>query len=188
MKMNQILEKYKLTKTFEVDLDVDKEVFIRIFKEMIQKGFYSPFLVVFDDVKPGDKKYIGRIHPSHFKIRERFVVDKNASNNLAIVQSEFYTDKTKLKVKTKIIGMEFLPFILRVVFLGIYLLAMLLVIIEACIPPIEMNYDISYILPIIIVTLVVFVLTYVPYKNAKINVKEKEKDIKALYLTIERKN
>ena len=44
MKINEILKKYKLIKTFETELNVEKEVFIKEFKQMTKKENKIPFL------------------------------------------------------------------------------------------------------------------------------------------------
>lgn len=173
MGINRILEKYKLIKTFERELNVEKEVFINEFRQMTQKGYYTPFLIMFDIIKSENKKYIGNINSKSFKIRERFTLDNSLTNNFAIVKSEFYTKDNKLKVKTTIQGMDILPFILRVILFGIYLLIMLLLLIETLIPTIQTDIDIAYILPPIFVTIIVGFITYLPYRIAKKNVTNK---------------
>ena len=186
MGINKILEKYKLVKTFERELNVEKEVFINEFRQMTQKGYYSPFLIMLDIIKSENKKYIGNINSKSFKIRERFTLDNSFANNFATVQSEFQTKDNKLKVKTTIQGMETIPFILRVIIFGIYLLVMLLLVIEILIPPIQTEIDIAYILPPIFVTVFVGFLTYLPYRIAKKNVVNKKNDIDIIYQLIEK--
>ncbi|WGH75647.1 hypothetical protein P8625_00350 [Tenacibaculum tangerinum] len=186
MGINKILEKYKLSKTFETELNVEKEVFINEIKQMTQKGYYTPFLIMLDIVKSENKKYIGDINSKNFKIRERFTLDNSLINNFATVKSEFHTKDDILKVKTTIQGMEMLPFILRVILFGIYLLMMLLLVIEILIPPIQTDIDIAYILPSVFVTIFVGFLTYFPYRIAKKNVVNKKNDIEILYQLIEK--
>jgi len=186
MGINKILEKYKLVKTFERELNVEKEVFINEFRQMTQKGYYSPFLIMLDIIKSENKKYIGNINSKSFKIRERFTLDNSFANNFATVKSEFQTKDNKLKVKTTIQGMETIPFILRVIIFGIYLLVMLLLVIEILIPPIQTEIDIAYILPPIFVTVFVGFLTYLPYRIAKKNVVNKKNDIDIIYQLIEK--
>ena len=139
-----------------------------------------------DIIKSGNTKYIGDINSKSFKIRERFIIDNSLANNFATVKSEFHTKGDKLKVKTTIQGMEVLPFILRVILFGIYLLIMLLLVIEILIPPIQTEIDISYILPPVFVTIIVGFLTYLPYRNAKKNVINKKNDIDIIYQLIEK--
>ena len=186
MEINRILEKYKLIKTFERELNVEKEVFINEFKQMTQKGYYTPFLIMLDIIKSENKKYIGDFNSKSFKIREKFTLDNSFANNFATVKSEFHTKNNKLKVKTTIQGMEIIPFILRVIIFGIYLLVMLLLVIEILIPPILTEIDLAYVLPPIFVTIFVGFLTYLPYRIAKKNVMNKENDIDIIYQLIEK--
>jgi len=186
MGINRILEKYKLIKTFERELNVEKEVFINEFRQMTQKGYYTPFLIMLDIIKYENKKYIGNINSNSFKIRERFTLDNSFANNFATVKSEFQIKDNKLKIKTTIQGMEIIPFILRVIILGIYLLVMLLLVIEILIPPVQTEIDIAYILPPIFVTIFVGFLTYLPYRIAKKNVVNKKNDIDIIYQLIEK--
>ena len=186
MGINRILEKYKLTKTFETELNVEKEVFINEFKQMTEKGYYTPFLIMFDIFKSENKKYIGDINSENMKIRERFTLDNSFANNFATVKSEFKVENKKLKVRTKIQGMEIIPFILRVIIFGIYLLTMLLLVIEILIPPIQTEIDMAYVLPPIFVTIFVGFLTYLPYRIAKKNVANKKNDIDIIYQLIEK--
>ncbi|WP_025744131.1 hypothetical protein [Aquimarina pacifica] len=186
MKINKILEKYNLIKTFETELNVEKEVFIKEFRQITEKGCYSPFLIMLDNFKSENKKYIGTINSGGFIIREKFIIDNFATNNFAIVKSEFHNENNKLTVKTVIKGMEFLPFALRLIIFGIYLLTILLLVIEMLIPPIQTDIDMAYILPPIFVTIFVYFLTYRPYKIAKKNVIEKKDDVNLIYQTIEK--
>ena len=186
MGINRILEKYKLIKTFERELNVEKEVFINEFRKITQKGYYTPFLIMLDVIKSENTKYIGNINSKGFKIRERFTLDNSFTNNFATVKSEFQTKDNKLKVKTIIQGMEIIPFILRVIIFGIYFLAMLLLVVEILIPPIQTEIDIAYILPSIFVTIFVGFLTYLPYRIAKKNVVNKINDIDVIYQLIEK--
>ncbi|WP_299314681.1 hypothetical protein [uncultured Aquimarina sp.] len=181
MEINRILEKYKLTKTFETELNVEKEVFINEFKQITQKVYYTPFLIMLDLIKSDNKKYIGDINSKSFKIRERFTLDNSFDKNFATVKSEFHTKDNKLKIKTTIIGMEIIPFILRVIIFGIYMLIMLLLLIEILIPPIQTEIDMAYVLPPIFVTIFVGFLTYLPYRIAKRNVENKKNDIDTIY-------
>ena len=186
MGINRILEKYKLIKTFERELNVEKEVFINEFRQMTQKGYYTPFLIMLDVIKSENKKYIGDINSKSFKIRERFTLDNSFANNFATVKSEFHTKDNKLKIKTTIQGMEVLPFILRVIIFGIYLLVMLLLVVEILIPPIQTEINMAYVLPPIFVTIFVGFLTYLPYRIAKKNVANKKNDIDIIYQLIEK--
>ena len=186
MEINKILEKYKLTQTFESELNVEKKVFINEFKRMTGKGYYTPFLIMLDIINPENKKYIGNINSKSFKIRERFIIENSILNNFSIIKSEFKTENNKLKVKTTIQGMEIIPFILRVIIFGIYLLVMLLLVIEILIPPIQTEIDIAYVLPPIFVTIFVGFLTYLPYRTAKKNVVNKKNDIELIYQLIEK--
>lgn len=187
MGINRVLEKFKLIKTFERELNVEKEVFINEFRQITQKGYYTPFLIMLDVIKSENTKYIGNINSKGFKIRERFTIDNSFTNNFATIKSEFQTKDNKLKVKTTIQGMEIIPFILRVIIFGIYLLAMLLLVIEILIPPTQTEIDIAYILPPIFVTVFVGFLTYLPYRIAKKNVVNKKNDIDIIYQLIEKK-
>jgi hypothetical protein len=186
MGINNILEKYKLIKTFETELNVEKETFINEFKKMTEKGYYTPFLIMFDLLKPENKKYIGNFKESNFIIRERFTLDNSFANNFASVKSEFHTEDNKLKIKTIIKGMEIIPFILRVILFGIYLLTMLLLVIEQLIPPISTEIDMAYIYPPIFVTIFVGFLTYLPYRIAKKNVVNMKNNIDIIHQLIEK--
>jgi len=186
MGINNILEKYKLIKTFETELNVEKETFINEFKKMTEKGYYTPFLIMFDLLKSENKKYIGNFKEDNFIIRERFTLDNSFANNFATVKSEFKIENNKLKVKTKIQGMEIMPFILRALIFGIYLLVMLLLLIEILIPPIQTEIDMAYVLPPVFVTIFVGFLTYLPYRIAKKNVVNKKNDIDIIYQLIEK--
>jgi hypothetical protein len=186
MGINKVLEKYKLIKTLETELNVEKETFINEFKKMTGKGYYSPFLIMFDLLKSENKKYIGNFKESSFIIRERFTIDNSFANNFATVKSEFYSENNKLKIKTIIQGMEIIPFILRAIIFGIYLLTMLLLVIEMLIPPIQTDIDMAYVLPPIFVTIFVGFLTYLPYKIAKKNGVNMKKNIDIIYQLIEK--
>ncbi|TXE13819.1 hypothetical protein FUA26_01695 [Seonamhaeicola algicola] len=170
MGINRILEKYKLIKTFERELNVEKQVFISEFRQMTQKGYYSPLLIMLDIIKSENKKYIGDINSKSFKIRERFTLDNSFANNFATVKSEFQSKDNKLKVKTTIQGMEVIPFILRIMIFGIYSLLMFIAILEILLILFSSDakhIDGSMIMgPIILTTLVGF-LTYLPYRIAK---------------------
>jgi hypothetical protein len=186
MGINTLLEKYKLIETFETELNVEKETFINEFKQITGKGYYTPFLIMLDIINPENKKYIGDINSKSLKIRERFIIDNSIMNNFASVKSEFHSEDNKLKTKTIIRGMEIIPFILRVILFGIYLLTMLLLVIEQLIPPISTEIDIAYILPPIFVTIIVGFFTYHPYRIAKKNVSEMKENIKLIYELIEK--
>lgn len=186
MGINKILEKYKLINTFETELNVEKETFINEFKKMTEKGYYTPFFIMFDLLKSENKKYIGNFKDGNFIIRERFTLDNSFSNNFASVKSEFYTEDNKLKIKTIIRGMEIIPFILRTIIFGIYLLTMLLLVIEQLIPPISTEIDMAYIYPPIFVTIFVGFLTYLPYRIAKKNVINMKNNIDIIYQLIEK--
>ncbi len=189
MGINRILEKYKLTKTFETELNVDKEVFITEFKQITQKGYYTPFLIMLDVIKSDNKKYIGDINSKSFKIRERFTLDNSFANNFATVKSEFQTKDNKLKVKTIIQGMEVIPFILRIIIFGIYSLLMFIAILEILLMLFSSDakyIDGSMIMGPIILTTFVGFLTYLPYRIAKKNVENKKNDIDIIYQLIEK--
>jgi hypothetical protein len=186
MGINTLLEKYKLIETFETELNVEKETFINEFKQITGKGYYTPFLIMLDIINPENKKYIGDINSKSLKIRERFIIDNSITNNFASVKSEFHSEDNMLKIKTIIRGMEIIPFILRVILFGIYLLTMLLLVIEQLIPPISTEIDITSILPPIFVTIIVGFLTYYPYRIAKKNVLEMKENIKLIYELIEK--
>ncbi|MCL7765469.1 hypothetical protein MPF19_18785 [Polaribacter sp. Z014] len=186
MGINRLLEKYKLIDIFETELNVEKEIFINEFKKMIGKGYYTPFLIMLDIINPENKKYIGDINSKCLKIRERFIIDNSITNNFASVKSEFYKERNTLKIKTEIRGMEIIPFILRILIFGIYLLTMLLLLIETLIPPIQTEIEIAYILPPIFVTIIVGFLTYYPYRIAKKNVLEMKKNMKVINELIEK--
>ena len=186
MGINNILEKYKLIKTFETELNVEKETFINEFKKMTEKGYYTPFLIMFDLLKSENKKYIGNFKKGNFIIRERFIIDNSLANNFASVKAEFHTENNKLKIKTIIRGMEIIPFILRAILFGIYLLTMLLLVIEQLIPPISTEIDMAYIYPPIFVTIFVGFFTYLPYRIAKKNVVNMKNNIDIIYQLIEK--
>ena len=186
MGINNILEKYKLIKTFETELNVEKETFINEFKKMTEKGYYTPFLIMFDLLKSENKKYIGNFKKGNFIIRERFTIDNSLANNFASVKAEFHTENNKLKIKTIIRGMEIIPFILRAILFGIYLLTMLLLVIEQLIPPISTEIDMAYIYPPIFVTIFVGFFTYLPYRIAKKNVVNMKNNIDIIYQLIEK--
>ena len=82
--------------------------------------------------------------------------------------------------------MAVLPFILRVIIFGIYLLVILLLVVETLIPPIQTEIDMLYVLSPIFVTIFVGFLTYLPYKIAKENVTNKKNDIDTIYQLIEK--
>ncbi len=186
MGINKLLEKYKLIKTFDTELNVDKELFVNKFKQMTENGYYSPILRVFDIFIPKSKKYVGDITESNLKIRKKYNLLNFSGLNTSEVKSEFYSENNKLKVKTTIQGMKIIPFILRVIILLIYILVMLLLVLEILIPPIQTDIDISYILPPLLVTFFVYLLTYLPYRIAKKNIIEMKNNIEIIYETIEK--
>jgi hypothetical protein len=189
MGINNILEKHKLIKTFETELNVEKETFINEFKKMTEKGYYTPFLIMFDLLKSENKKYIGDFKKSNFIIRERFIIDNSFANNFATVKSEFYTENNKLKVKTKIQGMEILPFILRMIIFGIYSLLMFVAILEILLMLFSSDakyIDGSMIMGPIILTIFVGFLTYLPYRIARKNVVNMKNNIDITYQLIEK--
>ena len=186
MGINNILERYKLIKTFETELNVEKETFINEFKKMTEKGYYTPFLIMFDLLKSENKKYIGNFKKGNFIIRERYTIDNSLANNFASVKAEFHTENNKLKIKTIIRGMEIIPFILRAILFGIYLLIMLLLVIELLIPPISTEIDMAYIYPPIFVTIFVGFFTYLPYRIANKNVVNMKNNIDIIYQLIEK--
>jgi hypothetical protein len=153
---------------------------------MTEKGYYTPFLIMFDLLKSENKKYIGNFKKGNFIIRERFIIDNSLANNFASVKAEFHTENNKLKIKTIVRGMEIIPFILRVILFGIYLLTMLLLVIEQLIPPISTEIDMAYIYPPIFVTIFVGFLTYLPYRIAKKNVVNMKNNIDIIYQLIEK--
>ena len=186
MEINKLLEKYKLIKTFETELNVDKELFVNEFKQMTEKGYYPPILRIFDIFIPKSKKYVGDITESNLKIRKKYNFLNFSKLNTSKVKSEFHTENNKLKVKTTIQGMKIIPFILRVIILLIYILTMLLLVLEILIPPIQTDIDISYILPPLLVTFFVYLLTYLPYRIAKKNIIKMKNNIEIIYETIEK--
>ncbi len=189
MTINKILEKYKLTRTFETELNVEKEFFINEFKQITEKEHYTPFFIMLDIFYSGNKKYIGNINSNNFKIRERFIIKNSFANNFASVKSDFYVENNKLKVKTKIQGMEILPFILRVIILGIYSLLMLTTFLEILLMSLSSDaqyIDISMVMGPIMLSVFVVLLTYTPYKTAKKNVVNKKNDIDLIYQLIEK--
>jgi len=102
--------------------------------------------------------------------------------NSTIVKAEFKEENDKLNVRTVLQGMEFLPFLLRVIIFGIYLLLMLLFMIEAIVD--SFDFNIEYLLPPLILTLVVALLTYLPYLRAKKNIILKREDIELIFENI----
>lgn len=181
MGINKVLEKFKLVKTFDAELNVGKEAFINTFKKRTEKGYYPSFLMIFDHLKTENKKYIGDFKENSFIIRQRFIVDNALTNNFASVKFEFYQQNNKLNVKTRIRGMEIIPFILRVIIFGIYLLMMLLLVIELLMAPLPTEIDMAYVFPPIFITILVGFLTYLPYRIAKKNVVNMENDIDVIY-------
>ncbi|RBW62502.1 hypothetical protein DS884_02560 [Tenacibaculum sp. E3R01] len=189
MGINRILEKYKLIETFERELSIDKEYFISEFRQMTQKGYYSPLLIMLDIIKSENKKYIGDINSKSFKIREKFTLDNSFANNFATVKSKFQTKNNKLNVKTTIQGMEVIPFILRILIFGIYSLLMFIAILEILLMLFTSDakyIDGSMIMGPIILTIFVGFLTYLPYRIAKKNVVNKKNDIDIIYQLIEK--
>lgn len=189
MGINRILEKYKLIETFERELSIDKEDFISEFRQMTQKGYYSPLLIILDIIKSENKKYIGDINSKSFKIREKFTLDHSFANNFATVKSKFQTKNNKLNVKTTIQGMEVIPFILRILIFGIYSLLMFIAILEILLMLFTSDakyIDGSMIMGPIILTIFVGFLTYLPYRIAKKNVVNKKNDIDIIYQLIEK--
>ena len=192
MGINKILEKHNLINVFETELNVQKETFINEFKSITEKSYYSPFLIMFDLNKSEEKKYLGNISSSSFRIREKFKIPKgftlkySNAENFASVKSDFFVENKKLKVKTKIQGMEAFPFILRVLISTLYLLVMLVFFIEILFSQSLNEIEIEDILPAIFITLIVMFLTYIPYKRAKKNVEKKKKEIELIYDKIEK--
>ena len=191
MGIYKVLEKYGLLKTFETELNVEKDFFISEFKRITENGYYTPFLIMLDVIKSDNKKYIGDIDTKSLKIRQKFVVNNNSSaNNFAIVKSEFHSKDDKLKVKTIIQGMEILPFIIRVIILGIYSLLMFMALLEVLLMLFSSDaqyIDESMVMGPIILTIFVGFLTYLPYRIAKKNVIDKKNDIDLLYQLIEKR-
>lgn len=186
MGIYNLLEKYNLIKTFETELNVEKEIFVNEFKQMTEKGYYSPILGIFDIFSSENKKYVGEVTEKKLKIREKYDFESFTGINTSKVKSEFYTENNRLKVKTIIQGMEILPFILRVIILVVYILTMILLVVEILIPPILTDIDIAYILPPIFLTLFVYFLTYSPYRIAKKNIVEMKNNIEIIYQLIEK--
>jgi hypothetical protein len=186
MGINKILEKYNLIKTFETELNVEKKVFVNEFKQMTEKGYYSPVLGIFDIFSPRSKKYVGDVTEKNLKIRENYNFENFTGINTSKVKSEFYTENNKLKVKTTIQGIEILPFILIVIIWVIYILTMLLLVVEILIPPILTDINIAYILPPLFVSFFVYLLTYLPYRIAKRNIVEMKNNIEIIYQLIEK--
>lgn len=185
MQVNKILEKYKLLISFEVELDVDEQTFIKGLEELTNKGYYTSFLISFDCFKSKNREYIGNIKSNSLRIRERFGVHNARMTNRfnsTIVKAEFKEEYDKLNVRTVLQGMEFLPFLLRVIIFGIYLLLMLLFMIEAIVD--SFDFNIENLLPPLILTLVVALLTYLPYVRAKENITLKRKDIELIFENI----
>ncbi|PTX43534.1 hypothetical protein C8P64_2062 [Christiangramia gaetbulicola] len=187
MVVNKILKKYKLLRSFEVDLNVEKEAFIKELKNFTENGYYTPFLIMLDVFKSENKMYIGNIKSNSFKIRERFKIDNSWQNNFATVKAEFYEENDKLKIKTIIQGMEFFPFILRALIFVIYLVIMFLLVIELLIPPIDFEIEIAFLLPPLMLTIFVGFLTYLPYRIAKNNIVNKKDDLDLIFQGIEKR-
>ena len=189
MRINKLLEKYKLTKTFETELNVDKDVFVNEFKQITEKGNYSPILGVFDAFSPRTRKYVGDISDSRLKIRESFDFESFKGINTSKVKAEYSSDKRTLKVKTQIIGIEIVPFLFIGIIFLFYLLLMLIAILEILLMLFSSDakyIDSSMLFGPLILTLFAYFLTYLPYRIGKENVIEMKNNIEEIYQLIEK--
>ena len=184
MEIQKLFLKLNLIKIFKTRLNVDKKHFIKELDILIDKGYYSPVLAVFDIFSPNSKKYIGDINDNELKIRERYDFENFRGIKNSKLKAKYHIDNDNLNIETTIQGMSIIAFILRCFILIIYSLMMLLLIIEAIMPPI--NFDIAYVYPPIFVSFIVFILTYLPYLNARKSVRNMKTDIERIYEQIEK--
>ncbi|REE24857.1 hypothetical protein DFQ09_103163 [Winogradskyella pacifica] len=189
MGINEILEKYNLIKTFETELNVEKEVFINEFELMTEKGYCSPILGIFDVFSSRTKKYIGDINKNKFQIRERYDFESFGGINTSKIKAEYKSEKNILKVKTEILGMEIIPFLIIGMLFIIYALLMFVAILEMLLMLFSSDakyIDSSMLLGPIILTVFAYFLTYLPYRIGKKNVAEMKNNIEIIYQLIEK--
>ncbi len=189
MGINKILEKYNLIKTFETKLNVEKNVFVNEFKQMTEKGYYSPILGIFDVFSSRTKKYVGDINNNKFQIRERYDFESFGGINTSKVKAEYNSEKNILKIKTEIFGMEIIPFLIIGIVFIIYALLMFVAILEMLLMLFSSDakyIDSSMLLGPIILTVFAYFLTYLPYQIGKRNVVEMKNNIEIIYQLIEK--
>ena len=189
MGINKFLEKYNLIKTFETELNVEKEVFVNEFEQMTEKGYYSPILGIFDIFSARTKKYVGDINDNKFQIRERYDFESFGGINTSKIKAEYKSEKNILKVKTEIFGMEIIPFLIIGMIFIIYALLMFVAILEMLLMLFSSDakyIDSSMLLGPIILTVFAYFLTYLPYRIGKKNVAEMKNNIEIIYQLIEK--
>jgi hypothetical protein len=189
MGIHKILEKYNLIRTFETELNVEKELFISEFKQMTEKGYYSPILAIFDVFSSRTKKYVGDIYDNRFQIRERYNFENFGGINISKVKAEYITKENILKVKTQILGMEFILFLFIGIVFILYSLIMFVAILELLLMLFSSDakyIDSSMLLGPLILTVFAYFLTYLPYRIGKKNVAEMKNNIEIIYELIEK--
>lgn len=189
MGINKILEKYNLIKTFETKLNVEKNVFVNEFKQMTEKGYYSPILGIFDVFSSRTKKYVGDINNNKFQIRERYDFESFGGLNTSKVKAEYNSEKNILKIKTEIFGMEIIPFLIIGIVFIIYALLMFVAILEMLLMLFSSDakyIDSNMLFGPIILTVLAYFLTYLPYQIGKRNVVEMKNNIEIIYQLIEK--
>lgn len=189
MGLNKQLQKYGLINTFETELNVDKETFINEIDRVTEKGSYSPILALFDIFTSSDKEYVGKINKNSLQIRKKIVLQFLHFTNTAGVKAQYSSNNRALKIETKIIGMEIFPILMLGFIFIIYSLLMLISILEILLMIFssEIEYiDSSMIVGPIILTILAFLIVFLPYRNNKNNVIKMTREIEILYKHIEK--
>ena len=189
MGLNKCLEKYGIINRFETELNIDKETFINEINRITEKGSYSPVLALFDIFISSDKEYVGKVNGNSLRIRKRFVLQFLHFTNTAGIKAQYNSNNKVLEIKTKIIGMEIVPIIMLGFIFIIYSLLMLIALLEILLMVISSEFeyiDSSMIVGPIILTILAFLITFLPYRNNKNNVKKMTKEIQVLYEQIEK--
>ena len=189
MRINKILEKYSLLKTFETELNIEPEVFVGEMKKLTEKGYYSPILATFDIFSSHKKRFVGYINNKSFTIRETYYFKNKILLNTSKVKAEYYKDNGALKIKTQIRGMKILPFILRGIIALICLLLMSIALLEILLMSFSSDsehVDVNMISGPLFLTFFIYLFTYLPYQIGKKNTSKMKSEMEIIYEKIEK--
>ena len=189
MRIDRILEKYKLIDRFQTQLDLTPEQFESYMGTLTEKGSSSRYLSFFDLLRASEYEFIGLVRNNQFNIRERIVINKLGIPNRTNVKAVFKKDGDQLTVDTKLQGMGYFTFFGRVLIVVFYALVLVMWFLELLLMLFSSDAESineQWFAGPMVLTLIVALLVYIPYDLAKSDVIKMKKEMKSLYQWIER--
>ena len=115
--MREILRKLKLVEYLTTELNIDKNEFVRNFREQVDHGDVGFMSGAFDVFSSSKNEYKGYVGPDYFKIkrRRRFF---DTSMNVALAKGTYEQKEGSLLITTEVNGfsMMMIPFYLFALF------------------------------------------------------------------------